>query len=134
MNVALTAVLMFATVALSQTADSPLVAAAKHGFEVRQRAALEGRLVYTNDMVARSTRALSTSSGGAAIPAYVPSNYGATAAGPVAASERAPVHDAYAAQTASNPRLPQMSNNYGVRPTTPQAAAPTSSAPREVRP
>jgi len=133
-HVVLTAVLMYATVALSPTADSPLVAAAKRGFEVRMRAAQEGRIVYTNDMVARSTRALSTSSGGAAIPAYVPSAYGATAAGPASAPERAPVGDAYAAQTASNPRLPQMSNNYGVNSTTPRAASATSSAPREVRP
>jgi hypothetical protein len=123
------AIAMYAIAAVAQTPDSPLVAAARYGAAARRKAALEGRVIVTNDML-KSNRILSTSSGQAEVapyapPAMPPSMPGRTAAS--APTAQPPV--GYAAQTASDPRLPRESNNGAMNNTMPSAVAATSVAP-----
>jgi hypothetical protein len=132
-----TAIVMYAIAAISQTTDSPLVAAARRGADARRRAALAGTVVYTNDMIARSKGALSTTSSQAAVGNAMSAaqsmnygyGYGSVAPPPVSAPP--PATDVYAAQAAADPTLPRVSNNSGTTNTMPQEAGPTSAGPMQ---
>ena len=124
--VAVTAILLFATAASSQTADSPLVAAAKRGAEARRKAALAGTVVYTNDMVEKSTRTLSTTNSQAAV---APLPQSAAPAPAAAASNKPVVPRAYATQTASDPRLPRAATSGDANTTMPREVQATSAPP-----
>jgi hypothetical protein len=128
-QLAVAAIAMYAIAALAQTPDSPLVAAARYGAAARRKAALEGRVIVTNDML-KSNRILSTSSGQAEVAPYVPPAMPASMPARSTASAPSTTPSAgYVSQTVSDPRLPRESNNGGMTNTMPSAVAATSVAP-----
>lgn len=93
--------------------DSPLVQAAKRTAEARRKPAAT---VITNATVANSKGVLSTSNGGAPVPAYTPRNANSSSTpAPVARGAAQPasgrVADSYSILAATNARLPQPSQN-----------------------
>ena len=135
-HLAVIAVLMYATVAWSQTTpsqttppDSDLVAAAKHNAEARRKAALNPGSVITNDMLT-SRKTLSTTSGGAPVPPYQPD----PAPAPKAASASAPTTsipamNTYAPRPPADPRLPREASSTSSAP--PAVVPNTSAAPAQ---
>ena len=105
------AVLMFAAVAQAQV-DSPLVSAAKRAVAARQKSGMPKWPLITNETVATATGKLSTASGGAQVPDFnMPLPSLQTAAKDPAPRSAPSKLDGYEQRAASDPRLPQVSQN-----------------------